>query len=72
MRENENLKGKIKILESEVNALNYEKNRLSDAFDEMKRKVQERVPVITEVEKRRVELEFQLQDQSQSAKQIQD
>lgn len=70
MRENENLKGRVKILEGEVKALAYEKTKLSETFDEMKKKVEERVPVITEVEKRRVELEYQMHDKSQSLRNI--
>ena len=36
---------------------NYERDRLDKAFDDMRRKIEERVPVIAEVEKRRIELE---------------
>lgn len=56
-RENQNLKSRVQILESEIKVISYEKTKLDKTFDEMKRKVEERVPVINEVEKRRIELE---------------
>ena len=57
LRENENLKGRIHMLESEIKVVGYEKDKLEVVFEEMKRKVEERVPIINEVEKRRIELE---------------
>ena len=44
-------------LEKELSLRNYEKERLQKSFDEMKKKIEQRVPVIAEVEKRRLELE---------------
>lgn len=70
MRENENLKNKIKVLEGEIKVLSYEKNKLQETFEEMRKKVEERVPVILEVEKRRVELEYQTAEQSQTLKNL--
>lgn len=44
-------------MEKELSISNYEKTKLEDAFEETRKKIEERVPIITEVEKRRVELE---------------
>jgi len=37
--------------------LSYEKQRLTDALELMRKRVEEKVPIISEVEKRRIELE---------------
>eukprot|EP00347_Sterkiella_histriomuscorum_P016196 403354117 len=71
-RENENLKSRISVLENEIKLINYEKNRLDKTFDEMKRKVEERVPIINEVEKRRIELEHSNLDLQSQMKNLQD
>ena len=53
LRENENLKQKVLYIEKELNLTIYEKNKLALAFDEMRKKIEERVPIIASVEKRR-------------------
>jgi len=53
----ETWKQRIASLESEVSVERYEKRQLESAFESLRHKVEERVPVISEVEKRRVELE---------------
>lgn len=57
IREHANYKQRLIHLEHELAVTVYEKNRLQGAFEEMKRKIEERVPVIAEVEERRRELE---------------
>ncbi|CDW84933.1 UNKNOWN [Stylonychia lemnae] len=63
LRDNQNLKGKIMSLESELKIVTYEKTKLEQVFEEMKKKIEERVPVINELlnsEKNCKELEQQL------------
>ncbi len=57
MRENENLKQRIFFLEKENKLFAYEKSRLEETLDRLKITIEDRVPVINEVEKRRIELE---------------
>ena len=57
MRENENLKQRIFFLEKENKLFSYEKSRLEETLDRLKITIEDRVPVINEVEKRRIELE---------------
>jgi hypothetical protein len=57
MREHANYKQRLIHLEHELAVVTYEKGRLQGAFEEMKRKIEDRVPVIAEVEERRRELE---------------
>lgn len=47
----------MQSLESELKIVTYEKTKLEQVFEEMKKKIEERVPVINEVEKWRIELE---------------
>lgn len=56
-RENETLRARLTDLEKELSLCHYEKSKLQSAFEDMKRKIEDRVPVIAEVEKRRLELE---------------
>ena len=44
-------------MEKELGLARYEKEKLSRAFDDMKKKIEERGPAIAEVEKRRIQLE---------------
>jgi hypothetical protein len=60
MRENENLKQRVAHMEKEHALASYEKGKLERAFEDMKCKIQERVPAIAEVEKRRLELEGEI------------
>lgn len=60
------------FLERELSIANYERNRLEKAFDEMKKKIEERVPVIAEVEKRRLELEAETFEKQKEIKNLQD
>jgi len=53
----ETWKQRIASLESELSVERYEKRQLESSFESLRHKVEERVPVISEVEKRRVELE---------------
>ena len=62
LREHANYKQRLIHLEHELAVTVYEKNRLQGAFEEMKRKIEERVPVIAEVEERRRELEKERED----------
>ena len=57
MRDNENLKQRVLFLEKENKLFSYEKARLEETLDRLKLTIEERVPVINEVEKRRLELE---------------
>jgi hypothetical protein len=58
------------LLEKEINTITYEKSSLERAFEDMKRKIEERVPVIVEVEKRRVELETETFEKSKEIKNL--
>jgi hypothetical protein len=44
-------------MEKELSLVSYEKNKLEKAFEDMRIKIEERVPAIAEVEKRRIDLE---------------
>lgn len=57
-------------LEAELIQLNYEKSRLENAFEAMKKKIETRVPVIAEVEKRRIELEYDALDKQKEYKNL--
>lgn len=51
---------------------NYEKERLEKAFEDMRRRIEERVPVIAEVEKRRLELETESLEKSKEIRNLQE
>ena len=51
-------------MEKELNITQYQKEKLEEAFEDMRRKVEERVPAIAEVEKRRIELENEAFDKA--------
>ena len=51
---------------------NYEKDRLEKAFEDMRKKIEERVPVIAEVEKRRIELENDAIEKNKDLKNLQE
>ena len=57
MREHHNYKQRVVHLEHELSVCQYERNKLQGAFDEMRRRIEERVPAIAQVEERRIELE---------------
>ena len=72
LRENENLKQRVNHLEKELGLANYERGKLDKAFEDMKRKIEERVPAIAEVEKRRIDLENEILEKNTEMKNIQD
>ena len=72
LREHANYKQRLIHLEHELAVTTYEKNRLQGAFDEMKRKIEDRVPAISEVEERRRELEQQNADGELEIKNLQE
>lgn len=72
LRENENLKQRVIYLEKEHSLTKYEKDKLQQTFEEMRQKIEERVPIIAEVEKRRLELEQEAIERSKEMKNIQD
>ncbi len=59
-------------MEKELSLCHYEKSKLQSAFEEMKRKIEERVPAIAEVEKRRLELEDEIVEKAKEIKNLQD
>ena len=72
LREHANYKQRLIHLEHELAVTTYEKNRLQGAFDAMKRKIEDRVPAISEVEERRRELEQQNADGELEIKNLQE
>ena len=72
LRDNENLRQRVIHLEKELSATRYEKDRLETAFEEMRKQVEERVPVIAEVERRRLELEAISAERSSEVRSLQE
>lgn len=72
MREHANYKQRLIHVEHELSVTLYEKNKLQSAFEEMKRKIEERVPAIAEVEERRIQLEQEAADVELDIKNMQE
>jgi hypothetical protein len=57
-------------LEKELSQSRYEKTRLEKAFDDMRKRVEEKVPRIANVEKRRIELETEMLEKTKETRSI--
>ena len=71
-RENENLKSRVMHLEKELSLTRYEKDNLERTFEDLRKKIEERVPAIAEVERRRLELESEAVERQIEVKNLQE
>ena len=71
-RENENLKSRVMHLEKELSLTRYEKDKLERTFEDLRKKIEERVPAIAEVERRRLELESEAVERQIEVKNLQE